>query len=503
MILKNKKNIFLLAIIIVFFLFSASYLLRKPYLNSFLEEQHEWITAHSLIALENLKNYPAHKHLFRLISTYPNQVNYHITDWVIVRIMDKEGVGYYTSYPPFAIILPHLIFSLLKIKINVENIQNFNMFVHFLGSIFIFLSVYHLSIKKKFFSSTLATVAYIFNTASLWFYSATYSWDILWYQLLVINLFIMSRLLTTKKNKKLYYLFVILTMLLVYTELQSLFFIFSVVLLLFVFNHPQKFKFLKILTLSSIPPLLIYIIQNSLISGPKKFLSTIFMKFSQYSSLNLQFLNVQEQTIYLNRYKLLLIPIVVLFLIVLFLNILSKKKKINKIFNNQQIIIFLIPLLIFLIHTILMFPDVIVHEFASLTIAISLSYGIGFLISNLNYKKTLKKIFVNSLIVLSASIFIYFSLINFKIYAGEGTNSYRYDLSQEIIQNLNEDEVLFFASQDIVHPQITYFTKRNFTMVNSSSEARLILEKLGLKKGKIFTLNEWGNIVDIEKVILE
>jgi hypothetical protein len=273
MIVRNKNNNFLLAITIVFILFSASYLLRKPHLNSYLGEQHEWITAHSLIALENLKNYPSKKHLFRLISTYPKSVNYHITDWVIVRIMDKEGVGYYTSYPPFAIILPHLVFSLLKIQANVVNIQSFNMFMHFIGSIFVFLTVYHLSLKKKLFASTFATSVYIFNTASLWFYSATYSWDILWYQLLTINLFIMSRLLTDEKNKKLHCLFVIMTALLVYTELQSLFFISSAILLLFIFKHPKKIKFLKILTLSSILPLTIYVIQNSLISGPKIFLN--------------------------------------------------------------------------------------------------------------------------------------------------------------------------------------------------------------------------------------
>jgi hypothetical protein len=229
----------------------------------------------------------------------------------------------------------------------------------------------------------------------------------------------------------------------------------------------------------------------------------MFNKFSQYSSFNFQFLKIQEQTTYLNRYKLLIIPIVLLFLIILLLNILFKKKKINKIFNNKQVIIFLIPLLIFLTHAIFMFPDVMIHEFASLAIVISLSYGIGFLIDNLNYKKTSKKIFGNLLTILSVLVFVYFSLVNFKIYAGKEADTYRYDLSQEIIKNLSDDEVLFFISKSIIHPQVTYFTKRNFAMVKDNSEAKLILKELNLKKGKIFKLNEWGNIADIEKVVLE
>lgn len=102
-----KRNKSLLFVII---LFICSIYLRLPHLNRHLSDSHEWGTATSMIALENLNVQGALKHKFCIIQTYPREADKYIQNQGF-HFFNYEGYGYYTSFPLFQLFC---LFSFLK-----------------------------------------------------------------------------------------------------------------------------------------------------------------------------------------------------------------------------------------------------------------------------------------------------------------------------------------------------------------------------------------------------
>jgi hypothetical protein len=486
-----------LLIILSAFLFS--YCVRFPYLNRPLGGQHEWITAHALIAIENLSYYPVSTHLFRLISTYPTSTNYHVTDWVIVRLMSPEGIGFYTTYPPFAAILPHIVFSVFRIDVNIYSIQVFNIIVHFFATVFLFLTIYQVAPARKFFSSLMGSLIYAFSSSTLWFFSSTYSWDTLWYQLLVIDLFFIIQAVNKPKNRAYPLAAGAVTALLVYTELQGLLFVSITVALLVLLNHNRGKMLSLLLLVSSSISLFFYILQNSLITGFSTYAQMMYYKiFVQYSTMNSETASVIDQALAIENYSLLLFPSLLLLLVLLIIAFISRRSL--RIFNRQQTMLLLIPILIFAFHALILFPDIIIHEFASLVLINGIAYAAGFGVSSISLQNNHMKIAFYLLSIISMIIFISKSLHDYKIYAGPDPYTYYQDFSNEINLHLNPDQVLFFITDNLIHPQVTYFTKRNFAVVNSAEEAIDILYKIGMSRGKVFWLDKGGQITKTQDI---
>jgi len=500
---KNLKPNFhkYLGLVIVFLLFSYSVPLRLPLLGRSLGDNHEWILAQSLISLENLNNYPLSSHLFRLVITYPKTENFHVTQWTIMRQIDNKGIGYYTTYPPFAVIWAYIITKLFSLEVSVLNLQIINLVMHGISTLFLYLTVFALTTKKRVLSALTGSAIYIFATPNLWFYSATYSWDTVWHYFSIVNLYILSRILAisneSKKIPGLVIVFGIINAAIIYTEFQGLFFAFSILIALYTF-HPKYKKPLTIsIFISSAIALGVALTQTSLINGFGKYSQIMMTKFFvEYGSFGNTWITWSLSKLW-GVYDDLVIPSLQ-FLVCSFLVILFSKQSFRLLTRNQTFIIIIITLTS-LLHYSLMIPDLVIHEFSSLKFIILISFLTAFFISNIHITSLKMNLALGLITIIGLYSFITKSITTYERLYGEVQDKYQ-NLATEINTTLANGEVLFFISENVIPPQVTYYTKRNFFTVKNSNEAIDLLDKIGQQKGKVYSVDKKRKITSIETI---
>ena len=193
---KKRKLVYIL------FLLSflcASYSTRFPHIDRPLSGGNEWVTAMSMIALENLAIQGALPHKFGIIQTYPQPADKYVN---VSSYMNEKGDGYYMSFPPFSIIFPFLIFKVLFLTPSVKLLQIFNMTLHAIAAIFIFLTI-RLAISNstyKDFYAVFGSIIFIFTAPNLWYFSNIYSWDIFWHYIWVAAIYIFILLIDYSKK---------------------------------------------------------------------------------------------------------------------------------------------------------------------------------------------------------------------------------------------------------------------------------------------------------------
>jgi len=106
--LFHKKWLSPYLILVVLFVLSVA--LRTPHLNRPLSDSHEWVTATSMISIENLIDQGAWKHHFCILMTYPREADKWV-DNLGFHMLGTNGQGYYTSFPPFSIIFAFFFLS--------------------------------------------------------------------------------------------------------------------------------------------------------------------------------------------------------------------------------------------------------------------------------------------------------------------------------------------------------------------------------------------------------
>lgn len=483
----GKMPVKYLGLTLVLCLFFVSVIVRSPYLNKPLDWRHGWITAHTLIAIENLNNYPPSKHLFRLVGTYPEKVNKHIKQGTLIRQVDHDGIGYYTTYPPFAAIWAYSLFWLFSMTTNTLNIQTLSLIHHGISSLAIFYIVYTLSSHNKLIASLSAAAIYIFATPNLWFYGITYSWDTIWHHfailnLLAINLFIKSK--CPKQQQILFVLIGILNMITIYTEFQGVFFTIALLISLYLFKITYH-KLLSILIAStSLIPLAIHLYQVGRINGIPTYIKLMHGKVNEYATQNISDTYSQTFTHIWQMYHHLLVPSLLLCVVFLALSGLNKSK--NYLDKNQLFILLTITITT-LLHYSLLFRDVLTHEFTSLKLIILISFTSGFIISTIVITSIKKNLIIYSIILTATSIFAIQSTKVFKdIFAYPDNNMT--DTAGIIADDLKSDEVMFIISNKPAPPQINYYLKRNHLQISRPEDAYAHLTKYGLEKGRIFYL---------------
>jgi hypothetical protein len=181
--LRNELAPWLAAVLV---LALVSVAVRLPYLDRPLSDRHDWITAQSLIALEILQAQGLRAHAFSIPQTYPGEANRQIMN-AGIRLIDSRGIGYYTSFPPFSIIFPHLVFKYLDIPVSVASLQGFNLVLHALASCCLFLLLRRMGRGAAGANLAALAGAAVFQLfpLNLWYLGHTYSWDTFWHFLWV------------------------------------------------------------------------------------------------------------------------------------------------------------------------------------------------------------------------------------------------------------------------------------------------------------------------------
>jgi hypothetical protein len=176
--------------------FLVSVAVRWPALGRSLSDNHEWETAMSLVMLENQSAYPLTQTGLALPMSYPGEANQVTSDqWLLIEV--AQGVGYYVSFPPFAIMLAAGVIRLFGLPIVPVTLQGINLVFHLVASLLLFLVLLRLlrGSPWRTFAALVAVMLFIFNPAGLWFFSNTYGIDFFWHFLWIISLFVFIRLL--------------------------------------------------------------------------------------------------------------------------------------------------------------------------------------------------------------------------------------------------------------------------------------------------------------------
>lgn len=497
-----------IGILFVIVLFCISVAIRSPITGRSFGDQHEWATAHTLIALEILQSEGAIRNAFRNIQTYPGENNKEIK-WVTTRIMDTQGISYYTSYPPFALILAYSIFNTLSIPFTIRSIEMLNMILHGISAVALYLLLYEmLNSKGKQLYALVGVAYYLFLPLHLWFFHKVYSWDIVWHYFWVAELYIAYTLFKTfdahkdQKSLKHIYLLGILNFITIFTEYQGVYF--SIGLCVFAYAKSQRDKryiaVISAIGVSTILSLALTFLQHVTISGLLPFLQVVYHKlFVQYGTLS-AFSRASELSnivTHLSTYFLHLLVLSVVLLCLVYVNRRTFVWYEHKI--NRSFILILFTSVV--LHLLLFLPDHIEHEFTLLKLSIIISIVLPFLLSrfdsffaphNTSYRIITFLLVTQSII---ASVGIYY-----REYARQ-PNQNRYKvLGGQVRDLLSESEVGFINERKCLNPQLIYFTKRNLAYAKSASRAAEWLARHKRNNGKLFIatgncrLKAWSRI---------
>ncbi len=162
------------AVLVAIFLLSV--LIRIPNIGRPLGYRHETITANTLTALLVWERQGGARHAFNPVMTFPGDTNLY-ADYDC-GFQGEDGVCRYVSYPPFSYMLPYALSSLFGIRPGVVYLQGFNLALHFVSALFIYLIAARLSEvlfrRRSEFVALSAYALYVFAPLTMWFQSNTY-----------------------------------------------------------------------------------------------------------------------------------------------------------------------------------------------------------------------------------------------------------------------------------------------------------------------------------------
>ena len=503
-------------IYITFLLFAISILIRIPNIDRPLSVRYEWVTAHTLITLGIWMEEGIVEHNFNPIYTFPNPNDHHIK-CPISGVSDTGGNYYYVSYPPFSFILPFLTFKLAQASITPLNLQIFNLFIHLICSVLIFLIIQRLYKDKNGDYAALAGASvYIFSTTNLWYHSNVYFADIL-VQLFFLSTILFYLRLTRKRQFRTtnQLLLCISVFFMVYTEWLGV--LMTGVLLFHSLLSLKDRKTTLLIAASASAALLTFILQYSSVDGLENYLNTLLNRFSERSGNTNQVslldpaAHIKFATIYMrNFFPQFILIIFSIFLIAIFN--LSPKKLHLKRPEFDALLLSLFPVII---HHYLLFQFTIVHELSLVKATVPTSLIIAFLVERLykltNHKELAIQRYLYNLVfisMISLSVYFYYS----HIIKPDEYLSLR--LGTQIKKTSSPSDTIFFKTTKtlggfmiqapknfVMAPQFQYYSGRCIQVVADEIEAIEHLDKYNKEKGIIYTIeNSFYKIESVRRV---
>lgn len=501
--IKITKNKIIISAIAIFIVFLISLLIRLPWINRDLTEQ-DSLTASILRywVIWDINGITTYK--FNPVTTFPDK--YLTTNKNLdysknnSALKDKNNNYYYTSYPPFSYIFPYIILKFLHIPRGILSLRLFSMFFHFISSFFIFL-ILKLLIKQNIFS-LLGAIVYLFSPITLWYQGFVYMADMMVQSFWIIEIYLVS--LYFLKNKKNNFILLscigIMNFIALYSEWLAVFFAFVIFIyaIIKIKKDKNNIIFASIIALSTFLALVLIIFQYSQISGFHNFLSHSIQKylirsgsegFGQFSPFRI-----------IIHYGKGFLPQLILLIILFFKYIIkpASTKNYGKNFINmytkQEIFVLMLAILPALFHHIVFFQFTVVHSFSALPGAVFIALLIGILanktinVKQINNKTKFILFPIFSILFFALSYFIF---IRFYV---------RYDTPMdyknigEKIHNLSKpDQIVFLIDKDSWHPeqQLSYYAKRNFVVIDNTSDAPIWLKKEEQNKGIIFLIQKY------------
>lgn len=513
----NRRSVPFFIGLLLIAIFAGSILVRSHSLNQPLGVRYEELTLDTLIRLNIWEEQGAGQHFFVPSDTYSNPTDKHITTWC--SRLTNDGLCYYLSYPPLAIILPYLPLKLFNFELSASYLQIINLLLHFLSAIFIYLITGLLSErasgKKNRAASVLAFSFYVFTPIMLTMYSESYFSDTVVMPFFVAGIYFFLRLIkkTTYRRSDLI-IFGLLMFLACYSEWLGILFAGSAGLYtLFHWREKRiRWVFFAILT-GSITALGLTLGQFISVIGWSETFKQLADKLLYRSGISLSNDLSMEQPELFSRFNMsvpsawLRFPFhyiksfgffPILTVLALIQLIIGKR-------NDSKYKLILKPYLPFIwvaglpaiLHHLLLFQWSTLHSFSPIKAAPLFTVISGILIIKVIHRSERSALFwkITSGITVALMIFSFFS------FTSHHTNSIA--IIGERIANLSTSKEVLFVRNESVNKNDTpssssdlhgilysYYAHRNIATWSNLDDAKQLIQKNNATSGVLFELNE-------------
>jgi len=500
----KRKDIFLSVGVfsIILSAFILSVVIRGQYLNQPLGDGHEWLTAQTLRAQQIWYENGAWAHRFLQIETYQNDADKNINNHACV--IDKKGNYYYTSYPPFCIILPYLIFRIFNIYPDVLPLEIFNIAVHFICCLFIYWIISFIT-RKDYLDrlnkpALIGMGVYLFAPESLMFHSTVYYADILVQLFFLMGIYFFLRVISDSSRKSDYVLFGIINLLMIYTEWLGVFFAFAVAVYSFL---TVKKKGMRVLLLTvfftSLAALGLIVWQYSQINGVSSLVNTLLEAYqrrngiSQTADYNLTYWNIASWSHLVSFYRQGYLPFLFFISSLGLFYFLNIKNKFFVILGQDKtyFVALYLCFLPIILHHLVLFNHYVVHDFSVLKDGILISLLIAFF-----YHKIFVKVFCvhakfwEICFIISFISAIIGSMNMYSQRCSVVTHKFM-DIGKQISRIANKDDVVFMiTTSSRIKPQLVFYAHRNIALWKDPFSARKLLIINKSKRGIIFYFNK-------------
>lgn len=469
-----RKHLLLLLLIFLFSVF-----IRLPTLNRPLSKHHEFCTAVALRILHIWHQAGIFAYGFNPVMTYPHAADKFINNYASGSgsMTDSLGNYYYVSHPPLAYYFPFVTFKILHIKPDVLPIELFNLFIHLLCGIGVFLIARMLLPAAGSQPSVAAFAsfsAYLLSPGTLWFHSNVYMSDILVQLFFIYGVYCFLKF-SKGRQKKWLVLLGVVSFLMTYTSWLGVFFCATAVLAGILRKDWQQAVAVLLFTTAAI---FLTVFQYSQIAGLGALQHEWLSRFSERSGRGA--LNVLRVVPYIfQNYLTSYLP---LMLSILALLLASGKIK-SLLTGRLGLFMALSAIPIMLLHVML--SNYSGHDFTTLYGGLFLSVIFGLLAQDVlqKIKLTWISLAAVALVTLCVAQYYYINRPGEFSLRGDRYAGYR-DLGRAISREASDDEVIFLMGLK-PSPETIFYAGRNIKQIQDEREALDFLKRHGRKKGVV------------------
>jgi len=463
---------------VVILVFCFSLCIRIPFLGQKLEGfgHQEWLAGHTLVILKIWHKEGIAKHHYALPYTFYRSADKHIP--FIPGVQDKQGNGYYISYPPLAFYVLYATTSTLSVIPNEVFLQVMTLLIQLITGILLYVLL-----KKCGFSDKHGLVgasAYFLLPVTLRYHTQAYFCDIL-AQIGIVTTLITYQNYLGKKMLKNAVLIGLTLFLLTFTEWIGIFLCFT-----FLLHQLWLQKNLKYITyylfwvfcvgLSIGLTLWIY----SHIAGWQTLSEAILHKAKQRT--------VSDEVVYFSRWDWNTYWTVIRYYVVhYFPALLSITICILTIARKNMVdtkipSLFIISFVAIFLHHFMFLNFTAENDFSILKTAIPILMLWVYLIAVSKYPKYMLN--MSYLILVFSALYV-----TYKGAIKPKTNHIQ-RFASELVRLSPENEMLVLHSSSSISPQVMYYAERNVYMNISKNEVKTHLQKHNLNKA-IILYTDW------------
>lgn len=495
-------------------LVAVSVAVRVPGLARPLCEAHDWITAQSLIALDILDAEGLAVHRFAIPQTYPGEANRHVRN-AGIRLLDPQGRGYYTSFPPLSIIAPHLVFRLTGSPPTLVGLRIWSLALHCIAAVFVFVLLRMVGRDRR--RSDLAALAgaavVLFLAPNLWYLCSTYSWDTFWHFLWAPWLVVALALLGSEQEPRPGRLALLgaLTFALVYSEFIGALCAATLAVLLLARDPRRHRRTLGVLAAAVAAPLALTLVQYALLAGVGALRDTLVYAFQERSFLMaspksrpqmVELGSASPVVLIARTYLRWFGPLLALLAVGAGLVAITRRHAGaagDRVRRGEWDLVVLTAVPILLHHAVLL-QWTARHAYSvvktSFLLAVLTAMVLGRLLDAEGARRWLGVAAGAALLGVLA-----ISVRGFqRDFAATGDAARYARVGAEIARRAGPDQVVLAVSRVYVNPQIVYYARRNIQTVASADEARAWLLEHDRRSGMLVEIDRTPNVVSAIEV---